>query len=109
MTKLILALSLIFLSGVVAGSAATGIFVQKRIEKIMHGGPASVRDIVVVRLARKLNLDAAQTKHVREIVTAAQRETLRMRLARQDELTRVVDQAALAIREILHPGQQEDF
>ena len=87
--KILSALSLIFLAGLVTGAVVTGLYDKHRYESLHQGEyPAAIRKVVMETLARELSLNTGQRREIEAIVkeTQAGLKELRMRYGPEAEI-----------------------
>jgi uncharacterized membrane protein YccC len=107
--RLVLLISLLFLLGVLVGSAITGIVVVSRVGEIVGDGVDGRVNALVRYLDRQLDLDERQETALRPIV-----KTMLLRL--QDQRQEYVEQIMPEVRvhmlefyDILTPGQEQEL
>jgi hypothetical protein len=107
--KVIAGIVVVFLLGSLAGSVITRIVFRHRLEYLMRGGPEAVRNVVVKRLVKALNLDAAQQSQLIQIVEDARQELMDVRRQTNPQIRRILDRAQNRVDAILRPDQSEKF
>ena len=107
--KTILAISGVFLLGLLAGGLLTARLVQREWQRIAPGGPEAMRTVIVRRLTWQLRLDRTQQTQVRTIVQEAQGEMKTVRQQVQPQVTEILDRAIRQVRTVLNPSQAEKF
>lgn len=107
--RIVAGVVVIFLLGSLAGSVFTRIVLRHRIEYVMRGGPRAVSEVVVKRLTRALNLDAAQQSQLVQIVDDARKEVMEVRRQTNPQMKAVLDRAQARVDAMLRPDQREKF
>jgi hypothetical protein len=105
--KIVIALCLIFLAGLVVGAAITGLYDKHRYESLREGDyPAVVRKMIMKTLARELSLNAGQQREIEAIVkeTQAGLKELRKRYGPEAEI--LIAQGLVKMKGSLTPEQQ---
>ena len=107
--KTILAISAVFLLGMLAGGLLTARLVQRGWQRVARGGPDAMRTVIVRRLSWQLRLDQPQQEQVRTIVQQAQGELKTVRQQVQPQVSEILDRAIGHVRTVLNPRQAEQF
>ena len=107
--KSILGVLLVFLLGALAGAAVVHRVDRQNVEAVLEGRGGATADLVVRRLTRSLDLDAAQMDQVRAIVTETRREIVEIRKPVHAQVMASIENSRARIRAILRPDQREKF
>ena len=107
--KPILGVLLVFLLGAVAGAVIEHHVDRHRVEAYLSGRGGAPVDLIVRRLSRALDLDAAQRDQVRAIVTETHREIVEIRKPVRERVEAAIDNSRTRVRAILRPDQQATF
>ena len=105
--KIVSALSLIFLGGLVIGAAITGLYDKHRYESLRQGDyPSAVRKMIMEMLIRELSLNTEQQREIEAIVkeTQAGLKELRKRYGPEAEI--LIAQGLVKMKGSLTPEQQ---
>jgi Spy/CpxP family protein refolding chaperone len=105
-TRASLVLLGVFLLGVVSGVFATGAFVVYRFR---HGGPSQVEDLVVQRLARRLQLDAAQRQQLEKVAERTRGEISQVMSEVRPRVESIMERAYQDLGPSLRPDQQREL
>jgi hypothetical protein len=106
--KILAALLVIFLSGVVVGSLGTGIYIKKRIGMVTRGGPGHVmHKLFLKRLTHELDLDIEQQKKIEEILHQTAEELLVLHQQTRPRAHAILDRAVDRTKDYLSPEQAE--
>jgi hypothetical protein len=103
--KIIAGLLILFISGIATGVAGTIVFVERRVQHVLDGGPLAVRAAMIDRLSAKLNLDSAQKEKMAVIVGAAHEKLMAIRKRNQPEISKIIEDASLELSPLLSPAQ----
>lgn len=107
--KSILGVLLVFLLGALAGAAVEHRVDRYCVEGVLSGRGGATADLIVRRLSRSLDLDAAQRDQVRAIVTETRRDIVLIRKPVQGQVEAAIERSRARVRAILRPDQQEKF
>ena len=107
--KVIAGIVVVFLLGVLGGHAITRIVLLHRVEYVMRGGSKAASEVVVKRLSRALNLDAAQRSQLAEIVDGARKDVLDVRRQTNPQIRGILERAQHRVDAMLRPDQREKF
>lgn len=107
--KLWLAVLLIFLSGSLVGTVATGLYVRSKVLCIVQEGPSAVTQLVTRRLARNLDLSATQRTDVSRIIQETQQQLQVLRLRSRPEARQIIIDCITEIKTTLTPQQQQEL
>lgn len=104
--KLWAGITLIFISGLIAGSAITGLYLKHRMEKAFHEGPPAIKKLIMHKLTGELHLTDAQKSEIEKIVSETQTELQQLRLRHQPETEEILDRGLEQIKTRLSTEQQ---
>ena len=104
-----LAVFLIFFFGVLFGAAITEAGFNKRLVKLLRGGPEEITDGTVRWLRKELKLDKDQVAMVKQIAVDTRIKLRKIRQTTQPEVDRTLLEAADRTRGILNPEQVKKF
>jgi uncharacterized membrane protein YccC len=107
--RLVLLISLLFLLGVLVGSAITGIVVVSRVGEIVGDGVDGRVNALVRYLDRQLDLDERQETTLRPMVRTM---LLRLQDQRQEYVEQIMPEVRVHMLEfydILTPGQEQEL
>jgi uncharacterized membrane protein YccC len=107
--RLVLLISLLFLLGVLVGSAITGIVVVSRVGEIVGDGVDGRVNALVRYLDRKLDLDERQETTLRPMVRTM---LLRLQDQRQEYVEQIMPEVRVRMLEfydVLTPGQEQEL
>lgn len=99
-------IALIFISGLIAGSAVTGLYVKHRMERIFHEGPPAIKRIIMHKLSDELHLTGDQKSEIEKIVSETQAGLQQLRLRHQPETEEILDRGLGQIKTKLTTEQQ---
>jgi hypothetical protein len=107
--KAIVSITVVFLLGVMAGAIVEHTSCRQRMDKIIKGEPGAMREFIVQRLNKELNLDPGQLEQLRTIIkeTHAEMKNLRRQIRPQTE--EVLARSQDRVRSILRPDQLEKY
>jgi hypothetical protein len=97
---------LIFMIGVASGAQGTRLVVQHQVRAAIQKGPEGLRELLVARLDRDLDLDRKQRAEVVAILADSERE---FRGEIQPRMNGIIGRAELRIQRVLVPNQQKVF
>jgi len=105
--KIVSALSLIFLAGLVTGAAITGLYDKHRHESLRQGDyPSAVRKMVMEMLTRELSLNTEQQREIEAIVKETQTGLKELRKRYGPEAEILIAQGLVKMKGGLTPEQQ---
>lgn len=107
--KAILGVLMVFLLGAAAGGFAVYHAERHGFEAFLAGRGHETGDVIVRRLTRSLDLDAAQREKVRAIVAETHKEILEIRKPLQQQVEGAIDRSRARVRALLRPDQQAIF
>jgi hypothetical protein len=102
-----LVIVVIFISGVITGSAGTGFYFKHRIGSILHEGPLAVRRVIMEKLTAELGLTKDQQYEVSEIVEETQLQLQDLRAKVHPQMQQIIDNGVATIKTRLSPEQQK--
>jgi len=100
---------LIFFFGVLFGAAITEAGFNKRMVKLLRGGPEEITDGTVRWLRKELKLDKDQVVMLKQIAVDTRIKLRKIRQTTQPEVDRTLLEAADRTRGILNPEQVKKF
>ncbi len=105
--KIWIGLTVLFLSGVCVGVFGTWILTERRIlDSVVHDRFPN-HQAVTRRLARELDLDESQRRHVEKVVLQTQEELRALRERFRPERRRIMERSLEAMKQALSPEQQK--
>lgn len=104
--KLTAGVVLIFVTGLLAGSFGTGLYVKHRIEGYKREGPPAITLLITKRISRELDLTKPQRKKIKEITERTQQRIASFRRNHYPELEQIINDSFRQIREVLRPEQR---
>jgi len=107
--KAILAFVVVFILGMIAGGALTGVAAARRLHRVLHGRPAFTAEQVTRRLTRQLRLDPGQRDQILRLVQAAQVQITDARQQCVPHVLAALDDFDAKARVLLRPDQVEKF
>lgn len=107
--KAIASVILIFLLGGVAGAFVMHTIDQQRMERFVKGEPHMMREFIIQRMNRELNLDQAQLDQVRTIIGETHSEIREVRKQIRPQIDQILQRSEDRVRAILRPDQLEKF
>ena len=105
--KMHLGVSLVFVCGLVIGSAATGLVVKYKVAQVIRGGSPAMTRTVMRRLSWELRLKADQKPAVEKTVVRMQEELHSLRAKYRPESEAIIRQGIADIRAGLPADQQQ--
>jgi hypothetical protein len=107
--KAIVSIMVVFLLGAMAGAIVVHTSYRQRMDNIIKGEPGAMREFIVQRLNKELNLDPGQLEQLRTIIkeTHAEMKNLRRQIRPQTE--EVLARSQERVRSILRPDQLEKY
>ena len=107
--KAIVSVLFVFLLGFLGGALVTHKFYQHRLENIVREEPGAMREMIVRRLSRELNLDPGQMEQLRAIVGETHVEMRKVRRQIRPQIEEVLARSQSRVRAILRPDQLEKY
>lgn len=107
--KAIASVIFVFLLGALAGALVTHAVYRQKVENIIKDEPGTMREVIVQRLSRKLNLDPTQLEQVRAIVKETHAEMKNVRKQIRPQIDEILTRSQTKVRAILHPDQLEKY
>jgi len=107
--KAIASVILVFLLGALTGALVTHTIYRQKMENIIRDEPRTIREVIVQRLDRKLNLDPVQLEQVRAIVKETHSEMKNVRKQIRPQIEEILDRSQAKVRAILHSDQLEKY
>lgn len=107
--KTIVSVLCVFVLGASAGSLVTHLIYTQKMENIIRDEPKTMREIIVQRLNRKLQLDAGQLEQIRAIVKETHSEMKTIRRQIKPDIEGVIERSREKIRAVLRPDQREKY
>lgn len=105
--RLWLGLVLVFLSGLVTGSIGTKLYLKHKFAGAWRGGPAAMRQSIVNRLTKELDLTKPQQIEIEKMVGEAQSKWLKIRVQHQPEINEIVENCVAQMKTELSTKQQK--
>ena len=99
-------LAVIFVAGIVTGSALT-LWLAPRF--MHHPGPSQLKQVWLAHLTRQLNLTPDQQAKIDSILTEADRNIQRARREEADNIAQIIEDTNKQIEPILTPAQQAEL
>ena len=97
----------VFVSGVIIGAAAGGLYMKNRIGGILHGGLPAMRKVIMKNLTAELNLTADQQDEIEEIVEETQLQLQQLRAQYRPKMEAIVDTGVATMKTRLSEEQQK--
>jgi Spy/CpxP family protein refolding chaperone len=107
--KPIAGLLLVFILGAMSGSLVTYFVNISRMDAIIAGGPRAREDVLIAKLARKLDLDSQQREQVKTVIHETHEEMRLIRKKAHPQIEALLADSQLRISSLLRPEQQEKF
>lgn len=107
--QILLAITLIFISGVVVGAVGGLALAHRHIVSIIEGGPEAVREVVMRRLTRVLDLTDEQRISVEAVVADAHEQIITLRRRHQPEAEEIIGTAVADIKRVLSDEQKAEL
>jgi hypothetical protein len=107
--KAIASVILVFLLGALTGALVTHTIYRQKMENIIKDEPRTMREVIVQRLDRKLNLDPVQLEQVRATVKETHSEMKNVRKQIRPQIEEILDRSQAKVRAILRPDQLEKY
>ena len=111
--KIIAGLLVIFLSGCIVGSTATGLYVRQfirtKVDALVSGDTDTAVELVMKRLTRTLTLTDQQQAAITPIIQQAAQRIRAIRIKLRPEFMEVFIDTAAQIKTHLNPDQQKEI
>jgi hypothetical protein len=108
--RVITGIIVVFLLGALSGGAFIRIILQPELEHEMRGGPSKAAgEVIVKRLSRDLNLDAAQQSQLTKIFEDTRKEMLNLERRMYPQADAILNRAQARTDGILRPDQRGKF
>ncbi len=107
--KAIAGILLIFALGAASGAIVTHMIARAHLESFINGGQHAREDVIVKRLAKKLDLDNRQLEQVRTIVHETHTGIQQVRKQARPQVEALLEQGQKRISALLTPDQQKKF
>ncbi len=101
-----LVIAAVFVSGVIIGSAGTGLYMKNRIGGILHGGASAQRKAIMQKLTTELDLTGDQQDEIDEIVEETQLQLQQLRAQYRPQMENIINTGITTMRTKLSPEQQ---
>ncbi len=105
--KIWLIIAIVFISGLIVGSAGTGFYMRQRVGGILHRGPGAVKEMVMKKLTAELGLTTDQQADVEQIVEGTQYKLMQLRAQYRPQLEAIVSAGITDMKAKLSPEQQK--
>lgn len=105
--KIWLTLVVIFLSGVLIGAQGMGLYLGKKIERILSGDKHVIVELAMQRLSDELGLTQNQQQQVAPLVEEAVQKFDELRQQQRPEVEKILGQAVSRMQPHLKPLQQQ--
>ncbi|HKN18929.1 MAG TPA: hypothetical protein VJW95_03960 [Dissulfurispiraceae bacterium] len=102
-----LVIAAVFLSGVIIGSAGTGLYMKHRIGGILHEGLPAMRKVIMNKLTAELDLTADQQDEIDEIVEDTQLQLQQLRSQYRPQMENIITTGIATMKTRLSPEQQK--
>ena len=100
------AVAVVFLCGLLVGIVATKAYDDYQQQQKWENGLAGLKPRLIKHLTRELHLTAEQQRAIEPILTQAERELLRLRVAQQPQVDVTIAKTTEALKPQLTPQQQ---
>jgi hypothetical protein len=107
--KAIAGILLVFLLGAAGGALVTHMIHEARLERFISGGHRMREDVIVERLAKKLDLDSRQKEEVRAIIHETHDGIRQARSRIHPQIEALLTAGQDRIKTVLRPDQREKF
>ena len=104
----VLLYALVFGSGAVCGAGLTIVAINKHVRRVVHHPELAAKGFMRV-MARRLDLDDAQKKAIREILGKRHAGLQRLRTKYQPQVEAQLGQLVEEIEQVLRPDQKQEF
>src|SRR5438105_10695460 len=101
-----IAVAVVLLCGLLVGIVATKAYDDYQQQQKWENGLAGLKPRLMKHLTRELHLNAEQQRAIDPILTQAERELLRLRIAQQPQVDTTIAKTTEALRPQLTPRQQ---
>src|SRR5436190_23512370 len=98
--------AVVFLCGLLVGTVATKAYDDYQQQQKWATGLAGLKPRLMKHLTRELHLNVEQQRAIEPILTQAERELLRLRIAQQPQVDATIAKTTEALRPQLTPQQQ---
>lgn len=105
--KIWLTLVVIFLSGVVIGALGMGLYLEKKIERILSADTHVLVELAMNRLSHELGLTPNQQQQLAPLVEEAVQKFDELRQQQRPEVEKILGQAVSRMQPHLKPPQQQ--
>jgi|SRR5208283_2304114 len=102
-----LVIAAVFVSGVIIGSAVTGLYMKHRIGGILHGGAPAMRKAIMNKLTAELNLTADQQDEIDEIVEETLLQLQQLRAQYRPQMENIINTGVTTMKTRLSAEQQK--
>jgi len=99
----------LFASGLVCGAAGMEVYLRRRFDRFMAGGPVAVQGEALRRFKQGLDLSPAQEEQARDLLARVHKEFEMLRERHRGEMRGVLERAREEFRHELEPRQRERF
>lgn len=100
---------LIFLTGIIIGSAGTALVARHAILSALQEGSPAVSRLVAKRLSSKLDLNVEQQQHMAQTVATIQQQLQQLRRHYQPEAAVIIDNGVRQMKQGLTAKQQQQL
>ncbi len=105
--KIWLTLGVIFLSGVVIGALGMGLYLEKKIERILSGDTHVLVELAMNRLSHELGLTPNQQQQLAPQLEEAAQKLDELRQQQRPEVEKILGEAVSRMQPHLKPQQQQ--
>jgi Spy/CpxP family protein refolding chaperone len=102
-----LVIAAVFISGVLIGSAGTGLYMKHRIGGILHGDSPTMRKVIMQKLTAELNLTGDQQDEIDEIVEETQLQLQQLRAQYRPQMEAIINNGITTMKTRLSAEQQQ--
>ena len=102
-----LVIAAVFVSGVIIGSAVSGLYMKHRIGGILHEGLPAVRKVIMKKLTTELNLTANQQDEIDEIVEETQLQLQQLHAQYRPQMESIINTGITTMKTRLSAEQQK--
>jgi hypothetical protein len=103
--KVLFAIFLLFFSGVCTGLLGGRILMQCRIKHMEKGGPQAMREAVLKRMSKDLDLTSEQKERISKIMMQMDEQIRKLRETTDPEMEKLFEQSHAQIRKELNTEQ----
>jgi hypothetical protein len=107
--KALVSVMFVFLLGALAGALVTHTIYRQKMENIIKDEPTTMREVIVQRLNRRLQLDPTQLEQLRTIVKETHTEMKNVRKLIRPQMEAILARSQERVRSILRPDQLEKY